>query len=83
LWRTVSHETDFTLEQGKSVRIPPPEEEGVAETVCDELTTSPIPCPPVPLRERTQQNENDVKPRKKGEMRGKCFNIVLFLTFLL
>jgi len=32
------------LEQGKSVRSPPPEEEGVAETTCDELITVPIPC---------------------------------------
>jgi len=35
----------FTLEQGKSVRSPPPEEEGAAETTCDELTVTPIPCP--------------------------------------
>ena len=34
------------LEQGKSVRSPPPEEEGAAETTCDELTAAPIPCPP-------------------------------------
>jgi len=27
------------------VRSPPPEEEGTAETMCDELTTTPIPCP--------------------------------------
>jgi len=31
------------------VRSPPPEEEEVAETVCDELTTIPIPCPSAPL----------------------------------
>ena len=34
---------DPTLEQGKGVRSPPPEEEGVAETMCDELTTTPNP----------------------------------------
>ena len=28
------------------------EEEGAAETTCDELTTTPIPRPPVPLRGR-------------------------------
>jgi len=38
------------LEQGKSVRSPPPEEEGAAETPCDELTVTPIPHPPAPLR---------------------------------
>jgi len=32
VWRTVSHERDLTLEQGKSVRSPPSEEEGAAET---------------------------------------------------
>ena len=37
------------MEQGKSVRSPPPEEEGAAETTCDELTTTPIPRPPAPL----------------------------------
>ncbi|KAK4823918.1 hypothetical protein QYF61_008304 [Mycteria americana] len=31
-WRTVSGGRDPTLEQGKSVRSPPPEEEGAAET---------------------------------------------------
>ena len=31
------------------MRSPPPEEEGVAETTCDELTATPIPHPPVPL----------------------------------
>ena len=49
MWRTVSHERDLALEQGQSVRSPPPEEEGVAETTCDELTVIPIPRPPVPL----------------------------------
>jgi len=33
----------FTLKQGQSVRSLPPEEEGAAETVCDELTVTPIP----------------------------------------
>jgi len=37
------------LEQGQSVRSPPPQEEGVAETTCDELTVTPIPHPPVLL----------------------------------
>jgi len=37
----------FLLEQGKSVRSPPPEEEGAAETTCDELTITLIPHPPV------------------------------------
>ena len=44
-WRADPRERDPTLEQGKSVRSPPPEEEGAAETTCDELTTTPIPVP--------------------------------------
>jgi len=40
------------LEQWQNVRSPPPEEDGVAETTCDELTTAPIPQPPAPLRKR-------------------------------
>jgi len=43
----------FTLEQGQSVRSPPLEGQGAAETMCDELTVTPIPHPPVPLRGRT------------------------------
>ena len=50
MWRTVSCERDPTLEQGKSVRSPPEEEEGAAETMCDELTVTPIRGPRVPLR---------------------------------
>jgi len=38
------------LEQGAEC-----EEEGAAETTCDELTATPIPCPPVLLRGRTQR----------------------------
>jgi len=48
-WRKVCHERDTALEPGKSVRSRPPEEEGAAETMCDELTVTPIPCPPVLL----------------------------------
>jgi len=40
------------LEKDKNVRSSPPEEEGVAETTCDELTITPIPRSPAPLRGR-------------------------------
>jgi len=43
---------NFMLEQGKSVRSLPPEGQGAAETTCDELTVTPIPCHPAPLRGR-------------------------------
>ena len=49
LWRTVSRERDLTLEQGKTVRSLPPEGQGAAETMCDELTITPIPHTPAPL----------------------------------
>ena len=47
---------ETTLEQGQSVRSPPPEEEGAAETPCDELTTTPIPRPPLPRPGRRERN---------------------------
>jgi len=37
------------LEPGKSVRSPLPEEEDAAETMCDELTVTPIPHHPVQI----------------------------------
>lgn len=35
-WRTVCHGMDLTVEQRKSMKSPLSEEEGVAETRCDE-----------------------------------------------
>ena len=55
LWRTVSHGRDRILEQGKSVRSAPPEEESTAETTCDELTTTPVTHPLMPLWGRRQR----------------------------
>ena len=56
------------LEQGKSVRSPPPEEEEAAETKCDELTATPIPHPPVPLRgEEVEESGAKLSPgRREG-----------------
>ncbi|OPJ66508.1 hypothetical protein AV530_016553 [Patagioenas fasciata monilis] len=50
-WRTVSCGRDPTLEQENNMRSPLHEEEGAAETMCndDEMTKSPIPHPSVPL----------------------------------
>jgi len=50
--RTVSHGRDPILELRKSVRSPPSEEEGAAETTCDKLTSTPIPHLPALLRGR-------------------------------
>jgi len=52
-----------------------PEEEGVAETMCDELTVIPIPCPPAPLVGRRERNGSEVEPGKKGGVGGRCFKI--------
>ena len=70
---TVSCGRDPTLEQGKSVRSPPPEEEGAAETTCDELTATPIPHPPAPLGGGGREFGSEVKPGKKGGVGGRCF----------
>ena len=59
MWRTVSHERDLILEPRKSVKSPPPEEEGAAETTCDELTVTPIPRPSVPLGEGEEAEKQE------------------------
>jgi len=67
---------DLTLEQGKSVRSLPPEEEGAAETMCNEMTTAPIRHPPVLLRAgRRERNGSEVEPGKKGGIWGKGFQL--------
>ena len=50
-----------------------PEEEGVEETTCDELTATPIPCPPVLLGGRRERNGSEAEPGKKGGVGGRCF----------
>uniref|UniRef100_A0A663N2X0 C2H2-type domain-containing protein n=1 Tax=Athene cunicularia TaxID=194338 RepID=A0A663N2X0_ATHCN len=59
-WRTVSRGREPPAEQGRSVRSPPPEEEGAAETTGDGVTPSPIPAP--------EQKEEQCQPRE--EQRG-------------
>ena len=56
-WRADPHDRDPTLEQGKSVRSPPPKEERAAETMMwDELTATPIPVPLHHWEGRRQRN---------------------------
>jgi len=58
------------------VRSPPPEEEGAAETTCDELTATLIPRSPVLLRGRRQRKiGSEARLRKKGGVGGRCFKI--------
>lgn len=65
--RTLSHGRDLTLEQRKSLSSPAYEEEGMAETMCDELASTPIlghPC--TVLLEEIEKIMSKVRPRKKG-----------------
>lgn len=50
------------------MRSPPPEKEGAAETVCDELIPTPIPSPLTPLRgEEVEKMRSGVEPgRREG-----------------
>ncbi|PKU47314.1 rna-directed dna polymerase from mobile element jockey-like [Limosa lapponica baueri] len=66
---------DPTVEQGKSVRSHPHEEEGEAETMCDELTTIPIPHPPALLGEGGgREIRSKVKPGIWVACYGSCYN---------
>lgn len=64
------------LEQGQSVSPFPAEEEEASKTLCGELATTSISCPPVPLWEQDVENSGARKNlRKKGGLRGRCFKI--------
>lgn len=49
-------EKDSKLEQGKDVRSPPHVEQDAAERTRNELTTTPILCPPVMLVREEVEN---------------------------
>jgi len=68
------------LEQEKSVRSLPPEEEEAAETTCDELTVTRIPRPPALLGWRRERNRSEVEPGKKGGVGGRCFKIWIYFS---
>jgi len=70
----------FTPEQGKSMRRPPPEEEGAAETTCDGLTVTPIPRPPVLLGGRRERNASEAEAGKKGGVGGRCVKIWIYFS---
>ena len=61
------------LEQGNDERSPPPEDEELAETLCDELTVTPIPRPPVLLRGAEVEAGSEVEPGKMGGVGGGVF----------
>ena len=72
LWRTVCRGRVPTVEQEKSVRSPPPEEEGAAETTCDELTATPIPVPLCCCGGGGRGIRSKAEPGKKGGVGGRC-----------
>jgi len=65
------------LEQGKSERSLCPEEEGVAETTCDELTVTrnPHSLSPCAAQGEESRNVSEVERGKKGGVGGRCFEI--------
>ena len=73
---------DPMLEPGKSVRSPPPEEEGVAETTWEELTQTPHSPSPCAARqgEEVEKTRSKVKPGKKGGVGGRCFKIWFYFS---
>jgi len=69
------------MEQRKSVRSPLPEKEGEAETMCDELTTIPIPHPPVPLVGRRQRKSGVKLSLERREESGEgVFEIQFYVS---
>jgi len=68
------------MEQGKNVRRLPPEGQGAAETTCDELTVTPIPCPPAPLGGRRERNGSKAEPGKKGGVGRRCLKIWIYFS---
>lgn len=59
------------LEQGRNMRSPCPEEQGAAETTCDELTTTPFPILLHCLGAGGREIGSEVGPGKKVGRR--CF----------
>jgi len=65
-------------EQGQSVRSPPPEQKGAAETACDELTITPFPIRLCCSGGRKERNGSEVEPGKKGGVGERCFKIWIY-----
>jgi len=62
------------------MRSPPSEEEGAAQTACDELTVTPIPRSLAPLGGRRERNGSEVEPRKKEGVGGRGFKIWIYFS---
>jgi len=66
------------MKQGKIERSPLPEEQGAAETTCDELTASPIPL--CHSGGEGREIKSEVEPMKKGGVGGRHFMICVFFS---
>ena len=70
------------LEQGNDERSPPPEDKEAAETMCAELTATPIPCPLVPLRGEEVEAGSEVEPGKMGGVGGGVLRLDCIFSLL-
>jgi len=70
----------FTLEQGQSVRSPPPEGQGVAETTCDELTVTPFLVPLCHLRGGGRETGVKLSSGRREGWGGRCFKIWIYFS---
>ena len=60
---------------------PAPEEDEAAETMCDELTLTPIPHHPVVLRgKEVEKIRSKAKPGEEGGVGGRCFEIWVYFS---
>jgi len=48
--------------------------------MCDELTATPIPHPPVPLGGGEEVEKSEVESGKKGGVGGRCFKIWFYFS---
>jgi len=53
----------------------------MAETMCDELTITPIHRPSAQLGGRRWRNGSEVEPGKKGGVGGRCFKIQFYFHY--
>jgi len=66
---------------GEECEESPPEEEGAADTTCDELTIAPIPHAPAMLGcGRGKEFVTEVEPGKKGGVGGRFFKIWVYFS---
>jgi len=48
--------------------------------MCDQLTMTLIPCPPVLFGGRRQRNKSEAEPGKQGWVWGRCFKIWFYFS---